>query len=351
MADTFLVAWRRLDSLGEDPLPWLLGVARRVLANQHRAERRRGALTARLGSVLPGPAPDWDPPAAMSDELAVAMVRLSPQEREALLLVAWEGLEPGRAARAAGCSAAAFRGRLHRARRHVAAALADTPLAPLVDRRRGAMTTDDPVITELAEANPVSGGASSDPRERAEAERIMRRVLADPPPPPQKWLRPGILAPVMSVRGGARCRGGGPENRRRLIPHQPVQRRRPEDHPGRSAHAADTSDHVERHDPGARPRPPTARLGPAPLQRHARGRERAGDHRAPGVRRAAGPDHPPHHAVGPARLLRLGGQRRGAQRADRRAGPASPRPLGRHAQPGWCERRARDAGRGQHVAV
>ena len=129
VADTFLVAWRRLDSLGEDPLPWLLGVARRVLANQHRAERRRGALTARLGSVLPGPAPDWDPPAAMSEELAVAMVRLSPQEREALLLVAWEGLEPARAARAAGCSAAAFRGRLHRARRHVAAALADTPLA------------------------------------------------------------------------------------------------------------------------------------------------------------------------------------------------------------------------------
>ena len=61
------------------------------------------------------------------------------------------------------------------------------------------MTTDDPVITQLAEANPVSGGASSDPRERAEAERILSRVLADPPPPPQKWLRPGILAPVMSV--------------------------------------------------------------------------------------------------------------------------------------------------------
>jgi RNA polymerase sigma-70 factor (ECF subfamily) len=130
VADTFLVAWRRLDSLGEDPLPWLLGVARRVLANQQRAERRRGALTARLGSLLPAPAPDWDPPAAMSDELAVAMVRLSPQEREALLLVAWEGLEPARAARAAGCTPAAFRGRLHRARRHVTASLADTSLAP-----------------------------------------------------------------------------------------------------------------------------------------------------------------------------------------------------------------------------
>lgn len=104
VAETFLVAWRRLDTLHEDPLPWLLGVARRVLANQQRAERRRGALAVRLQGLLPGQTPDWEPPAAMSDELAIAMVRLSPSEREALLLVAWEGLEPARAARAAGCT-------------------------------------------------------------------------------------------------------------------------------------------------------------------------------------------------------------------------------------------------------
>jgi RNA polymerase sigma-70 factor (ECF subfamily) len=130
VAETFLVAWRRLDTIGDDPLPWLLGVARRVLANQQRAERRRGALTTRLQGLLPGRAPDWEPPSAMGDQLATAMVRLSPQEREALLLIAWEDLEPARAARAAGCSAAAFRTRLHRARRHVAAALADPPIAP-----------------------------------------------------------------------------------------------------------------------------------------------------------------------------------------------------------------------------
>jgi RNA polymerase sigma factor (sigma-70 family) len=129
VAETFLVAWRRVDTLREDPLPWLLGVARRVLANQQRAERRRGALTDRLQGLLPGHAPDWEPPPTMSRELADAMVRLSPQEREALLLVAWEGLDGARAAQAAGCSAVAFRARLHRARRHVAAALADTELA------------------------------------------------------------------------------------------------------------------------------------------------------------------------------------------------------------------------------
>jgi RNA polymerase sigma-70 factor (ECF subfamily) len=130
VAETFLVAWRRLDDIGEDPLPWLLGVGRRVMANQHRADRRRGALATRLRDLFPGPAPEWEPPPAMRDDLAVAMARLSPQEREALLLVAWEGLEPARAARAAGCTAAAFRTRLHRARRHVAAGLADPTIAP-----------------------------------------------------------------------------------------------------------------------------------------------------------------------------------------------------------------------------
>jgi RNA polymerase sigma factor (sigma-70 family) len=130
VAETFLVAWRRLDSLEEDPLPWLLGVARRVLANQQRADRRRSALTDRLQRLRPGQVPDWEPPMDMSDELSAAMSSLSPAEREALLLVAWEGLDPGRAARAAGCTPAAFRARLHRARRHVAAALTDPAVSP-----------------------------------------------------------------------------------------------------------------------------------------------------------------------------------------------------------------------------
>jgi RNA polymerase sigma-70 factor (ECF subfamily) len=122
VAETFLVAWRRLDSVGDDPLPWLMGVARRLLANQHRAERRRGALLDRLAS-LAGPGPTWEPPAQMSSPLAAAMTSLSEREREALLLVAWEGLDSGRAAQVVGCSPAAFRVRLHRARRRVAEAL------------------------------------------------------------------------------------------------------------------------------------------------------------------------------------------------------------------------------------
>ena len=36
VSETFLVAWRQLDDVPADALPWLFGVARRVLANQRR---------------------------------------------------------------------------------------------------------------------------------------------------------------------------------------------------------------------------------------------------------------------------------------------------------------------------
>ena len=48
VSSTFLVAWRRFDPVPVDALPWLIGVARRVLADQWRAESRRKALGDRL---------------------------------------------------------------------------------------------------------------------------------------------------------------------------------------------------------------------------------------------------------------------------------------------------------------
>jgi RNA polymerase sigma-70 factor, ECF subfamily len=132
LADAFLVAWRRLDAVPDDALPWLIAVARRTLANHLRAERRSRALTQRL-VVAGAHMPAWDPPAGLSDELRAALASLPAREREALLLVAWDGLEPRRAARAAGCTPAAFRVRLYRARKHVSpllrAPVADPPYA------------------------------------------------------------------------------------------------------------------------------------------------------------------------------------------------------------------------------
>ena len=126
VADTFLVAWRRLDDVPERARPWLLGVARRVLADQRRGLRRRRSLSQRLSFASVAPAV-WEPPAGVGAELAGALRSLTAAEREALLLVAWDGLTPAEGAIAAGCSAAAFRVRLHRARRRVAAQLGIEP--------------------------------------------------------------------------------------------------------------------------------------------------------------------------------------------------------------------------------
>jgi RNA polymerase sigma factor (sigma-70 family) len=126
LSETFLVAWRRLDAVPVDGLPWLLGVARRVLANQRRGDARRAALIDRMATLAPrarAPEPAGD----VFGPLADAIASLAAAEREALLLVAWEGLEPRRAARVVGCSPAAFRARLYRARRRLAAQLGESP--------------------------------------------------------------------------------------------------------------------------------------------------------------------------------------------------------------------------------
>ncbi len=61
LAETFLVAWRRSEQIPDDPLPWLLGVARRVLANQRRGELRRDALLGRLRATWTGELGAWQP--------------------------------------------------------------------------------------------------------------------------------------------------------------------------------------------------------------------------------------------------------------------------------------------------
>jgi RNA polymerase sigma factor (sigma-70 family) len=121
VADTFLTAWRRFDELPQDPLPWLFVTARKLIANRHRSTERRGALHQKL---VAGPA--WDleqsPRSDLSEvdeRLLAAITELPDAEREAFMLVAWDGLDPTRASRAAGCSAATFRMRLHRARRRL----------------------------------------------------------------------------------------------------------------------------------------------------------------------------------------------------------------------------------------
>jgi RNA polymerase sigma factor (sigma-70 family) len=119
-AEVFTVAWRRLGRVPPEPatLPWLYGVARKVVANQRRAARRRLRLQAAAPS---GPTGTDEPDAAIDLEAALSL--LAEADREVLRLAAWEELQPREIAAALGCSANAATVRLHRARRRLAAAL------------------------------------------------------------------------------------------------------------------------------------------------------------------------------------------------------------------------------------
>ena len=83
VAETFLVAWRRLDDLPSEALtrPWLYGVARRVLANQRRSTGRRELLAARLREVPRLPVIDAPFLEGLS-EVGAVLHRLAPGDRE-----------------------------------------------------------------------------------------------------------------------------------------------------------------------------------------------------------------------------------------------------------------------------
>ena len=118
-AETFVVAWRKLPRRTEHPLPGCTPWRARCWPTT--AARRPGAGT------LPADPATGDPAERVGGDrgLARAFAELGERDREAICLVAWEGLSTADAARAAGCSAATFAVRLSRARKRLARALDD----------------------------------------------------------------------------------------------------------------------------------------------------------------------------------------------------------------------------------
>lgn len=131
VADTFVTAWRRYAELEGEPLPWLLGIARRTAANQRRGGARREALRERLSNERRHDAAEQPQLAGTNPQVAAALAALSAREREALTLVAWDGLDHRTAAKVMGCSTGAFTVRVHRARRKLERALAGERPAPI----------------------------------------------------------------------------------------------------------------------------------------------------------------------------------------------------------------------------
>jgi RNA polymerase sigma-70 factor (ECF subfamily) len=124
VGEVFLIAWRRLDDLPEEPGPWLLGVARRVIANRRRGELRRSAMHDRLSAGAARVAQPREPQGT-DGAVAAALARLDERDVEVLLLTAWDGLGHADAARVLGIRTGTLTVRLHRARRRFARLLAE----------------------------------------------------------------------------------------------------------------------------------------------------------------------------------------------------------------------------------
>jgi RNA polymerase sigma-70 factor (ECF subfamily) len=120
VAETFLVAWRRLDEVPASPRAWLIGVARNARLNLRRATRRQRAVADRLADTSPRAA-EAEAPAIVSEIVAAALARLPERDREVLTLSVWDDLDRAAIAEALGCSRANVSVRLHRARRRFAA--------------------------------------------------------------------------------------------------------------------------------------------------------------------------------------------------------------------------------------
>ena len=122
-AETFTIAWRKLDAIpAGEPLPWLYAVARRVLANHRRGLGRRERLAALLRVE------DVATPVHAGEDrdtaVFAALGSLSPADQEILRLVAWEELGNQAIAAVLGITPNAVAIRLHRARARFADALA-----------------------------------------------------------------------------------------------------------------------------------------------------------------------------------------------------------------------------------
>ena len=119
-AEVFAVAWRRRDEvpLGDETVPWLIGVAANVLRNQDRSTRRARNLTGKLGSqreqVQAGPEAQVVRRAEY-DEVLRAIESLKPEHREVIKLVEWDEIPRETVADMLSLSRAAIDQRLHRA--------------------------------------------------------------------------------------------------------------------------------------------------------------------------------------------------------------------------------------------
>lgn len=126
LGETLLVIWRRIDKLPDDTTEarmWMFGIASRVLADHHRGQRRRTALTERLRVTL-DEQPAWDLETPLV--VASALEALGAVDAEIIRLVHWDGFSQADVSRILGKRPATVRSRYQRARRRLQNVLAES---------------------------------------------------------------------------------------------------------------------------------------------------------------------------------------------------------------------------------
>ncbi len=138
--DSLSIAWRRFDDAPADsPTGWLRSIARYVVLNSTRGERRWRALNERVALLEVQPVvdpPDTDARLQLAMVVA-ALERLGSQDRELLLMLALEDLSMEDVAMIYDVTEAAAKVRISRARKRLRAAVASAEVAA----GRAAVTT------------------------------------------------------------------------------------------------------------------------------------------------------------------------------------------------------------------
>jgi RNA polymerase sigma factor (sigma-70 family) len=121
----------RYDCRSESALPWLYGIALNVVRNSYRSTNRLRSAVGRLsrtddrGAQLDEVLSRVDAPADLA-RAAETIARLAPDDRDALLLLAWESLSYEEIASVQGVPLGTVKSRVNRARTQLREALEST---------------------------------------------------------------------------------------------------------------------------------------------------------------------------------------------------------------------------------
>lgn len=121
VAEVYTIAWRRRADLPAAFLrrAWLFGTARKILLSQSRQRGREQSLIEHAAMIATAETPTPNP--QVQEAVTEALGRLTPEERELILLVEWERMTPAEVATVLDIRPGTARVRLHRARQSLAA--------------------------------------------------------------------------------------------------------------------------------------------------------------------------------------------------------------------------------------